>query len=205
MEVIVAHLTHQTNAEYLPLVVARSLCRRRPNGVLRYTSSTIQFTIVELKDSVDIPPQLPSPPIQLNRLSLKSEFGVNVLTPGDNPVIECVFSHLITVNYAIDHCQFSIVAVHGLDGHLEKSWTADNGVLWLRDLLPERIPHARILTYGYDAYTRGRDRLAKESLHDLANDLVSSLATERRISKVSRGPSYPKQQYSYFHRLDDGL
>ena len=28
-------------------------------------------------------------------------------------------------------CQFSIVAVHGLDGHLEKSWTADNGILWL--------------------------------------------------------------------------
>ena len=129
-------------------------------------------------------------------MSPKSEFGVYVLVPGDNPVVECVTSYLITVNYATNRCQFSIVAVHGLDGHLEKSWTADNGILWLRDLLPEKIPHARILTYGYDAYTRGRDRLAKESLHDLAKDLVSSLATERRISKVSRDPFYPKQQYS---------
>ena len=119
----------------------------------------------------------------------KGEFGVYVLVPGDNPVVECVTPHLITINYATNCCQFSIVAVHGLDGHLEKSWTADNGTLWLRDLLPEKIPHARILTYGYDAYTRGRDQLAKESLHDLAKDLVSSLATERKISKVSRDPS----------------
>ena len=119
-----------------------------------------------------------------------------MLVPGDNPVVECVIPHLMTVNYATNHCQLSIVAVHGLDGHLEKSWTADNGVLWLRDLLPERIPHARILTYGYDAYTRGRDRLANESLHDLAKDLVSSLATERRISNVSHDLSYSKQQSS---------
>lgn len=47
------------------------------------------------------------------------------------------------------------------------------------------VPHARILTYGYDAYTRGRDQLANESIHDLANDLLSSLATRRRISHVS--------------------
>ena len=106
---------------------------------------------------------------------------------------------------ATNRYQFSIVAIHGLDGHLEKSWTADNGTLWLRDLLPEKIPHARILTYGYDAYTRGRDRLAKESLHDLAKDLLSSLATERKISKVSRDRSYPKQQASLFHRLNDDL
>ena len=119
-----------------------------------------------------------------------------VLVPGDNPVVECVIPHLMTVNYATNRCQFSIVAVHGLDGHLEKSWTADNGVLWLRDLLPERIPHARILTYGYDAYTRGRGWLSRESLQDLAKDLVSSLAEERRISKVTRDPSYPKQQSS---------
>ena len=78
---------------------------------------------------------------------------VYVLVPGDNLVIECVIPHLMTVNYATNRCQFSIVAVHSLDSHLEKSWMADNGVLWLHDLLPEKIPHARILTYSYDAYT----------------------------------------------------
>ncbi|KAF8526569.1 hypothetical protein BU17DRAFT_74115 [Hysterangium stoloniferum] len=45
----------------------------------------------------------------------------------------------------------SIVAIHGLDGHREASFTAPNGVLWLRDLLPKALPTARILTYGYDA------------------------------------------------------
>ena len=79
---------------------------------------------------------------------------------------------------------FSIIAIHGLDGHLAKSWTASDGTLWLRDLLPEKVPHARILTYGYDAYTRGRDQLANASIHDLAKNLLSSLAAERRISKV---------------------
>ncbi len=46
-------------------------------------------------------------------------------------------------------CLFvSIVAVHGLDGHRDKTWTADNDVHWLRDLLPNTIPHARILCWG---------------------------------------------------------
>ncbi|KAF2813519.1 uncharacterized protein BDZ99DRAFT_438751 [Mytilinidion resinicola] len=31
----------------------------------------------------------------------------------------------------------SIVAVYGLNGHCEKTWTAGNGVNWLRDLLPQ--------------------------------------------------------------------
>ncbi|KAF8526196.1 hypothetical protein BU17DRAFT_40873, partial [Hysterangium stoloniferum] len=51
-----------------------------------------------------------------------------------------------------------IVAIHGLDGHREASFTADNGILWLRDLLPEALPSARILTYGYDACTHGPNR-----------------------------------------------
>ncbi|KAI9452030.1 Alpha/Beta hydrolase protein, partial [Russula earlei] len=44
----------------------------------------------------------------------------------------------------------SIIAIHGLDGHAFNSWTA-NGVMWLRDLLPEQVPDARVLLYGYNA------------------------------------------------------
>ncbi|KAF8240995.1 hypothetical protein L208DRAFT_1087908, partial [Tricholoma matsutake] len=61
-------------------------------------------------------------------------FGINVLVSGVDPIVD-------------------IVAIHGLDGHPMKSWTAANDMLWLHDLLPEKIPHACILTYGYDAYT----------------------------------------------------
>lgn len=74
-----------------------------------------------------------------------------------------------------------------------ESWTAENGILWLRGLLPEIVPHARILTYGYPSRTRGRGQLESESIHDLAKDLVSSIAAERRISGV-RGAGSGKVQ-----------
>ena len=54
----------------------------------------------------------------------------------------------------------STVAIHGLDGHREKTWTAKNEVNWLRDLIPEHIPNARILTWGYDANTHSRTRVS---------------------------------------------
>jgi hypothetical protein len=79
----------------------------------------------------------------------------------------------------------SIVAIHGLNGHPDTSWTAANGTNWLRDLLPSEFPHARILTYGYDAYTRDRAQLTAESIRDHAETLISSLALERQRTNVS--------------------
>ncbi|KAI1075136.1 hypothetical protein F5B20DRAFT_595294 [Whalleya microplaca] len=48
-----------------------------------------------------------------------------------------------------------IVAVHGLNPlgnplHAESTWTSE-GKLWLRDFLPNRIPSARILLFGYNS------------------------------------------------------
>ena len=48
----------------------------------------------------------------------------------------------------------SIVAVHGLGGDPLRTWTAkDNKHAWLQDpeMLPQALPYARILTWGYDA------------------------------------------------------
>ncbi|KAF7931123.1 uncharacterized protein EAE97_009332 [Botrytis byssoidea] len=48
-----------------------------------------------------------------------------------------------------------IIAIHGQNGHPINSWTnGDNGVLWLRDLLPEMLEtypgvKIRVLSYGY--------------------------------------------------------
>ena len=47
----------------------------------------------------------------------------------------------------------SIVAVHGLGGDWEATWTDSNGQLWLRDFLPTQIPPARIMSYGYNSNT----------------------------------------------------
>jgi len=65
-----------------------------------------------------------------------------------------------------------------------KLWTAQNGTIWLRDLFPSMVPHARILTYGYDASTRGQRQLAT-SIHDHAKGLLSFLAIERQATNVS--------------------
>jgi pimeloyl-ACP methyl ester carboxylesterase len=45
----------------------------------------------------------------------------------------------------------SIVFVHGLTGDRETTWTHSNGTYWPRDLLPQALPTARIITFGYDA------------------------------------------------------
>lgn len=48
-----------------------------------------------------------------------------------------------------------IVAVHGLNGHFEKTWEtkASSGktVNWLKDFLPKQMPHARIMSFGYNS------------------------------------------------------
>ena len=119
--------------------------------------------------------------------------GVHVVAPGVDPVVECVRPHLMTENNVTDCCKFSIVAIHGLDGHPEWSWTAENGTFWFRDLLPNKIPHARILTYGYDANTRGQQQFASGSTYDLARGLLSSLATQRQATGVS--PNTSHRQY----------
>lgn len=77
-----------------------------------------------------------------------------------------------------------IVALHGLNGHCEKTWTAGNGVHWLRDLLPHDLPRARILSGGYDANTHSGLRVSCQYLSDHAQTLVSDLCLERQITEV---------------------
>lgn len=75
------------------------------------------------------------------------------------------------------------MAVHGLDGHREKTWTA-NGVNWLSDFLPSDIPNARILTWGYDGDTHSTSPMSAQYLYDHAISLVSDLCLKRSLTKV---------------------
>ncbi|KAF8507765.1 hypothetical protein BU17DRAFT_57193, partial [Hysterangium stoloniferum] len=81
----------------------------------------------------------------------------------------------------------SIVAIHGLNGHREASFTADNGVLWLRDLLPEAFPSARILTCGYDARTRGPNR-SQQTTSDMSVNFVANLSGFRLSNRTNDRP-----------------
>ncbi|PVF91573.1 hypothetical protein CPB86DRAFT_802724 [Serendipita vermifera] len=92
--------------------------------------------------------------------SKRNELGFKELSPGQDPVVD-------------------IVAIHGLDGHRERSWTAANGTMWLKDLLPLDIPNARILTYGYDSDTRRFTYTSTQSIFHHAETFVADLAQMR--------------------------
>ncbi|KAG8797716.1 hypothetical protein FRC16_008589, partial [Serendipita sp. 398] len=79
-----------------------------------------------------------------------------------------------------------IIAIHGLDGHRENSWTADDGTMWLRDLLPDDVPNARILTYGYDAYTRSFSQTSTKTIFHHAEAFVEDLSRLRRAADPKR-------------------
>ncbi|KAI9782390.1 MAG: hypothetical protein M1839_005263 [Geoglossum umbratile] len=119
----------------------------------------------------------PSPPLVPESDSLPASatltegppFGLKLLVEGTNPLVD-------------------IIAVHGLNGHREKTWTASNGVCWLRQLMPAKIPNARIFTWGYDASTHSISPISAQSLYDHATTLVSDLCLERRLSQTEKRP-----------------
>jgi hypothetical protein len=55
--------------------------------------------------------------------------------------------------------------------------------MWLRDSLPESIPNARILSYGYDTKLPGSQSTA--SILDLSKKLLESVRTVRNQREVS--------------------
>jgi hypothetical protein len=73
----------------------------------------------------------------------------------------------------------SIVAVHGMnlennDDHADNAWTnKKSGTNWLRDLLPSRIPNARILAYQYNANVVFRTSSA--SVEEQAKNMLNCL------------------------------
>lgn len=78
---------------------------------------------------------------------------------------------------------YSIIAVTGLAGHAFGSWKSKGRPeMWLRDFLPESIPNARILTYGYDTKLPGSQ--SEASILELSRRLLESIKTTRDPTKV---------------------
>jgi protein SERAC1 len=72
-----------------------------------------------------------------------------------------------------------IIFVHGLKGHLHTTWTMD-GVFWPKDLLPGDLPHARIMSWGYDADVASLTvKASQNSLSGFAGNLLSDISGER--------------------------
>ncbi|KPA35367.1 hypothetical protein FLAG1_11934 [Fusarium langsethiae] len=97
--------------------------------------------------------------------ALEHPQGLDVLSEGIDPIVD-------------------IVAIHGLNGHREKTWTAENETNWLRHLLPDDAPRARILSWGYDANTHAASGTSSLLLYDHARALVSDLCRKRKLTNA---------------------
>lgn len=89
-------------------------------------------------------------------------------------------------NASVDIC-----FVHGLTGNRVSTWTANGqDKTWMQLFLPQKLPSARILTYGYDAYiVRGIGKTASSNrLSDHAHNLLNDLATDRDGCGASSRP-----------------
>jgi hypothetical protein len=91
-----------------------------------------------------------------------------------------------TLEIHADHRR-SIVFVHGLNvsnqkNHAMMSWTHQNGILWPRDLLPQDVPNARILVFGYNSNIMRN--VSQEGIQDHATNLLDRLGRNRNATEV---------------------
>lgn len=90
----------------------------------------------------------------------------------------------------IKACLCSIVAVHGLEENMTGAWTDPvTRILWLRDLLPEPLRIARVLTFGYDAnatsfYGDG----SADRIQQHAQTLVADIQADRSLENCTERP-----------------
>ncbi|KAI1758095.1 hypothetical protein F4782DRAFT_536756 [Xylaria castorea] len=70
-----------------------------------------------------------------------------------------------------------IIFIHGLTGDSYRTWLHPSGIYWPRDLLPDDIPGARILSFGYDAdVAKIAGGVGQGSLRNHASTLVAEYA-----------------------------
>ncbi|KAI1452647.1 hypothetical protein F4805DRAFT_23210 [Annulohypoxylon moriforme] len=89
--------------------------------------------------------------------------------------------------HEIANASVDIVAVHGLDGDWKESWTSNNGVYWIKDLLPVETPQSRILSYAYDSRWSA-DTLLTDDVFTFGETLVRDLTELRLATNTSQRP-----------------
>ncbi|KAI0490231.1 Alpha/Beta hydrolase protein [Xylaria cf. heliscus] len=94
--------------------------------------------------------------------AIKPKYGIKVLHEPPKAIADLVF-------------------VHGITGHRDHTWSADQNIeSWPKLMLPSRIPGARILTFGYDASVISLRRgISGNSIGNHSNNLLSALSSSR--------------------------
>lgn len=77
---------------------------------------------------------------------------------------------------------FSIIFVHGLGGDAFQTWTVENNHMWPKDFVPQILPKARVMTFGYDSKWAFSPSTA--DINDFARDLLHRLRSKRWSAKV---------------------
>ncbi|KAK8011642.1 hypothetical protein PG990_010607 [Apiospora arundinis] len=71
-----------------------------------------------------------------------------------------------------------IVAIHGLNGHWDTTWTDEaTKKNWLRDFLPLRFPKARVMSFSYNSVVQFSKAVA--DIADFADQLLTGLDSVR--------------------------
>ena len=88
-----------------------------------------------------------------------------------------------------DRTDIDIVAIHGLMGNPYTTWTKGrdpNGTPWISQFLPSQVPHARILSYGYDSNIVRSSSVA--GIPEFAMNLLAWLKLKRSTDEERRRP-----------------
>jgi len=124
-------------------------------------------------DDRSSPDNTPIPPSASTTSSSRKVFpsGLKLLHDGENSIVDLIF-------------------VHGLTGDRDKTWTAKDATEpWPRTLLPSKVPNARILTFGYDAYVSDwRGMVSKNRIGNHAMNLLAGVASYREEDDTDNRP-----------------
>lgn len=90
----------------------------------------------------------------------------------------------------------SIVAVHGLSGYRTTSWGLANERVekektWLKDAFSERIPGARVMTFGYESDIGTRGVISSTGIKDKAVKLLEALSNKESAVPVCSNTRVP--------------
>jgi len=99
------------------------------------------------------------------------------------------FPHGIKVWHDPGHADVNVVLFHGLTGDRERTRTHEAAFeLWPKAILPDHLPSARRLTFGYDADIVRKGKAVTKQLMDHSKDFLIALTSQRLSNRHSLEP-----------------